>query len=115
MPSMGWADECEIERGRTLYMQCSICHGSLDSTISITGPSLSGVVGRPIGKLETFKFSPAFRNTGGTWTTEKLDAFLRNPAEAIPGGRMAFAGIPGASDRADLICYLSNDAKTQNP
>jgi cytochrome c len=29
----------------------------------------------------------------------------------VPGNRMAFAGVPNAADRANLIAYLKAEAK----
>ena len=101
------SEECDADRGRKLYAQCSICHGSLDSPASSTGPTLAGVVGRPVGKLADFKFSPALRNAGGEWTVEGLQEFLSNPSQQIPGVRMAFAGIPSIEDRSALVCFLA--------
>ena len=40
------------------------------------------------------------------WTEDNLDRYLENPREFLTGGRMAFAGVPSAEDRADLIAYL---------
>jgi len=31
---------------------------------------------------------------------------LANPGKYVPGNKMAFAGIPNESDRANLIAYL---------
>ena len=43
---------------------------------------------------------------GGNWSYEALDAFVHNPKQATPGTIMAFAGLAGAKDRADLLAYL---------
>lgn len=99
---------CDEELGEALYSQCSICH-SLDPAAQgyAVGPHLHALVGRPVGKLEGFAFSPALRNTDGTWTPDRLDAFLADPFGTIPGSRMAFAGMPDPADREALICFLT--------
>ena len=43
---------------------------------------------------------------GGKWTNKTLDKWLKSPADFAPGNSMAFAGVPAAKDRADLIAYL---------
>jgi cytochrome c len=41
------------------------------------------------------------------WSPEALNAFLENPKKAMPGTKMAFAGLPKAEDRANVIAYLT--------
>ena len=41
---------------------------------------------------------------------ERLSALVENPRTFVPGSRMAFAGIPDAGDRADLIAYLETQS-----
>lgn len=103
----GAQTRCDEELGQSLFSQCALCH-SLDPAAQgfAAGPNLHGVVGRPIGQLESFAFSPALRNADGTWTRDRLDAFLANPFGTLPGLRMAFAGMPNRGDRAALICFL---------
>lgn len=103
------APACNLERGKALYAQCAICHGPLAGPVNIAAPNLKGVVGRPIGHVKEFRYSPAFRKAQGVWTPQRLDAYLENPMTAIPNSRMAFAGMPNAADRADVICYLEHN------
>ena len=42
----------------------------------------------------------------GQWTETNIDKYLKSPADYAPGNAMAFAGIPNAKDRADLVAYL---------
>jgi cytochrome c len=41
------------------------------------------------------------------WTPENLDGFLTNPRQYMPGTKMAFAGLPSAQERANVIAYLA--------
>ena len=52
------------------------------------------------------------------WTDANLDKYLKSPADFAPGklmaddivgNAMAFAGLPNAKDRADLIAYLKKE------
>ena len=55
--------------------------------------------------------------SGAKWTESTIDKYIKSPADYAPGiqaflillligNAMAFAGIPQAKDRADLIAYL---------
>lgn len=91
---------------RALWMQCSGCHATSDGGHHI-GPSLKGVVGRDVASLEGFQYSPALEGLDGEWTQERLDQFLANPAEYVPGTTMAFAGIRDPEHRKAIIAYLA--------
>jgi cytochrome c len=41
------------------------------------------------------------------WTAEKLDPYLKNPREVVPGTTMAYAGLRNDDERANLIAYLA--------
>ena len=43
---------------------------------------------------------------GKKWTDGTLDKYLKSPADYAPGNAMAFAGVPNAKDRTDVIAYL---------
>ena len=51
-------------------------------------------------------YRSALKGKGGSWTEGNLDKWLKSPADYAPGNSMAFAGIPNAKDRADLVAYL---------
>ena len=70
------------------------------------GPSLHGVFNRKAGELADFRFSPALKRSGITWTAQSLDTFIADPQKIVPANRMPYAGMPDADDRADLIAYL---------
>ena len=72
------------------------------------GPNLWGVVGRNIASHGGFSYSPALSSQPGAWTYEQLDNYLTSPARAIPGNKMAFAGLRRAEDRAAVIKYLAS-------
>ena len=53
-----------------------------------------------------FDYSPAMRKSGIVWDEKTLERFLADPMKAVPGTSMAFAGVPDARERADLIAWL---------
>ncbi|MFN3472791.1 MAG: c-type cytochrome [Blastomonas sp.] len=91
--------------GEKVFIQCKTCHVK-EAGQNRVGPSLAGIVGRAAGTVEGFNYSPANKNSGITWTPEKLFQYLEKPARVVPGTKMVFAGIPDAQKRADLIAYL---------
>jgi cytochrome c len=47
-----------------------------------------------------------------TWGYDELDAFLKNPKGAVPGTKMAFAGLSKMTERVNLIAYLRSLSDT---
>lgn len=89
--------------------QCTVCHSLGEGERPIIGPNLYDVVGARIGGKDGYTYSPAMaaqNAAGAIWTFEQLDAFLADPAAAIPGTRMSFTGIPDEDARANVIAYL---------
>ena len=74
------------------------------------GPNLWGVVGRNKASEAGFNYSAAMKGQKGVWTLEELDAYLKNPRGMVPGTNMTFAGIPRASERADLLTWLNQQS-----
>lgn len=86
--------------------QCASCHSVAARGGPITGPRLSGVVGRRAGTLSGYAFSPAMKNSGVTWTPEQLKRFLANPAQSMRGNRMPYAGLRDPRKLDDLVAWL---------
>jgi cytochrome c len=92
--------------GEKVYGKCKSCH-KLDGSNG-TGPHLDGVYNRARGSVAGFNYSSAMAEIGGEWTPEHLYAFLKKPKDAVPGTKMAFAGLPKSEDRVNLIAYLES-------
>ena len=98
--------------GKTLFQQnCAVCHadtlGEGNSAITRQGPSLVGVFGRRAGTSANFNYTKPLKESGLTWGTSTLDRFLVNPSAMVPGTTMAMV-VPNATDRSDVIAYLSS-------
>jgi cytochrome c2 len=100
----------DAARGEKRFEECATCH-STQTGVNGVGPSLHDVFGRKAGGLDDYRYSPAMRRSGITWTPQALDTFVADPQKAVPNNRMPFAGMPDAADRADLIAYLEKAAK----
>jgi cytochrome c2 len=100
----------DAARGEAKFQDCAACH-KLEAGANNVGPSLHGVFTRKAGELADFRYSPAIKRSGITWTPETLDTFIADPQAVVPGNRMPYAGMAGASDRADLVAYLQKATK----
>jgi cytochrome c len=96
------------ENGEKVFLQCKSCHVR-DPGVNRIGPSLAGIVGRAAGTVDGFTYTDANKNSGITWSPEKLYQYLENPQRVVPGTKMAFAGLPNGQDRADIIAYLQTE------
>jgi cytochrome c len=94
--------------GETVSRQCAACHVFEEGGANRVGPNLYAVPGREVASVDGFSYSNALQEYGGEWTYAKLDCFLENPSECVPGTSMAYAGIKDPQDRADLIAYLAS-------
>jgi cytochrome c len=108
------------ESGAKVFNKCKACHMVGENAKNRVGPPLNGVVGRAFGTVEGFKYSPSLRelaDAGRVWDEETLDAYLKNPKDIVPKGRMAFAGLKKSEDRDDVIAYLKqfNPDGTKKP
>jgi len=93
-------------RGAVLFLQCRSCHSVKPDEAHKIGPNLSGVAGSPAGSRPGYAYSPALAAAKIRWTDERLDAFLASPSSAVPGTKMAFAGLKRPEDRAAVIQFL---------
>ncbi|MBJ6123006.1 c-type cytochrome [Sphingomonas mollis] len=99
----------DAAKGKVAFVTCQTCH-SIDAGVNKIGPSLHAVVGRAAGTIAGFNYTPANRNSGITWTPEKLFQYLENPQRVVPGTKMTFAGFSDPQKRADVIAYLKTNS-----
>ena len=100
----------DAARGEARFQDCAACH-KLEAGSNNVGPSLHGLFERKAGALADFRYSPAMKRSGITWTPETLDKFITDPQAMVPANRMPYAGMANAADRADLIAYLQKTFK----
>ncbi|MCB1490365.1 MAG: cytochrome c family protein [Rhodobiaceae bacterium] len=109
--------------GEKVFKKCKACHANGAGAKNKVGPELNGVVGRPWGSIEGFKYSEGKDGTllkiaeGGdkVWDVPTLTAYLAAPKEIIPKGKMAFAGLKKPEDVANVIAYLASFDADGNP
>jgi cytochrome c len=100
----------DAARGEAKFADCAACH-KLDAGANEVGPSLHAIFNRKAGEIAEFRYSPAMKRSGITWTPQTLADFVADPQKAVPNNRMPFAGMPDAAERADLVAYLEKASK----
>ena len=86
---------------------CRTCHIVREGDNRL-GPNLHKVVGRKAGSLPDYGFSSAMKEAGFVWDEEKLDRFIANPDEVVPGNSMKpFGGLASSGDRKKIIAFLA--------
>lgn len=97
--------KADAAAGQALSKKCAACHDFTKGGPNKVGPNLHGIVGKKAGGAAGFAYSDAMK-AHGAWTEQALSDFLTKPSKAVPGTKMAFAGISKAEERANLIAYL---------
>ena len=93
------------KRGEKVFEKCRACHAA-DGAANEVGPGLGGVFGRRAGDRDDFRYSPALKRSGITWTPQTMNDFIADPQKMVPANRMPYDGLPDARDRADIIMYM---------
>ena len=104
--------KASADNGKAIFSKCKSCHVYEKGKTPTVGPNLWGVVNRPKGSYEGFKYSEGMAAKGGNWTFEDLGNFIHNPKGYVNGTKMVFNGIEAAADEADVIAYLATLADT---
>lgn len=105
----------DLSRGETSAKKCQACHTFDKGGRNLVGPNLWGIVGRERATHAGFNYSAAMKSHKGNWTFEELDTYLTAPQKMVPGTNMTFAGIPRATERADLIAFLNSKSDSPQP
>jgi cytochrome c len=86
---------------------CRTCHMVKEGDNRL-GPHLAKVIGRKAGSLPDYGYSSAMKEAGFAWDTEKLERFIANPDEVVPGNRMKpYTGLASSDDRAKIVAFLA--------
>jgi cytochrome c len=106
----------DVAAGENVHKRCLQCHDFAKGGPNKIGPNLWGIIGSKHAHAAGFTYSAAMQAlTDKTWDYEALNHFLVNPKAAIPGTKMAFAGLSKTPDRVNLIAYLRTLADAPAP
>ena len=100
----------DAKKGKRVFNKCKACH-VLDKEQNRVGPHLVGIIDRPVASVADFKYSDAMVawGEGKKWDDAMLTEYLANPKKAVPGTKMAFAGLRKDKQIADLIAYIKSE------
>lgn len=99
----------DADAGQRVFNQCRACHTINQGGRNGVGPNLFGIVGRPAGAVEGFRYSAPLREraaAGLVWTEENLLAYITDPKAVVPAGSMSYVGLRNEQQRADLLAYI---------
>jgi cytochrome c2 len=93
-------------RGKVRAARCTGCHSLTPDGTDGIGPALWGIVRRDVAARKGFAYSPALASMGGTWTRDRLRAFISKPDSVAPGTRMEFIADYDSGALDDLLAFL---------
>lgn len=113
--TIGAAHAADLAAGEKVFNKCRACHAIGEGAKNKVGPELNGVVGRPWGAIEGFKYSAGKEGTlmaiaesgPHVWDPATLRAYLRKPKDVVPRSKMAFPGLKSDEDIENVIHYLA--------
>ena len=85
---------------------CSACHSLGQTRDHHIGPPLGGLVNRPAGAVEGYRYSEALRSSGWRWSLPTLLAWLAEPDAAIPNNAMNYVNPLTAEESQRLAEWL---------
>ncbi len=94
---------------RLFRNQCATCHTLNAAEPQRQGPTLDHVIGRKIGSIASYRYTPGYRESEGVWDEATLDKYLLNPAAMFPGSTMAYRQA-NAATREAIIAYLKDQS-----
>lgn len=101
--------------GAAVFKKCAVCHTATEHENHV-GPSLMGVVGRPVATAPDYNYSSAmkaFGADGKVWDEALLKKYLPSPQFLVKGTKMTFQGLKSDKDIDNVITYLKNPAAAQ--
>ena len=85
---------------------CRTCHTTKEGDNRL-GPHLYKIIGRKAGSLPNYGYSSAMKSADFIWDEAKLNRFIANPDEIVPGNNMKpYGGLASGDDRAKVVASL---------
>lgn len=94
-------------KGQKSFAKCMSCHTANQGGANGTGPNLFGIMGKPIGKVAGYTYSPDLAGKGGTWDFASFDAWIKNPKAFASGTKMSYPGMADPQERANLAVWMN--------
>ena len=103
------SSSADVESGQLVFNNaCRTCH-TTNKGDNRLGPHLYKIIGRKAGSLPNYSYSSAMKGADFVWNEAKLDRFIANPDEMVPGNNMKpYGGLASADERAKVIAFLQS-------
>src|SRR6476660_2906684 len=101
----------DVESGQLVFNNaCRTCHTTSEGDNRL-GPHLYKIIGRKAGSVPDYGYSTTMKDAGFVWDEEKLERFIANPDELVPGNSMKpYGGLASTDDRARVVSFLRSAA-----
>jgi cytochrome c2 len=107
----------DADAGRLVFKKCAACHQIGDGAKNGAGPVLSGIIGRPAGSYDGFRYSKymlAAGQAGHVWDEDSIFEYISNPTKYLrkildnprAKAKMRFK-LKSEEDRRNVIAYLA--------
>jgi cytochrome c len=102
-------ERADAEAGRLVFNNaCRTCHTTREGENRL-GPHLNKIIGRNAGSVPNYAYSSGMKGADFTWDEKKLERFIANPDETVPGNTMKpYGGLASADSRANVIAFLQS-------
>ena len=113
----GWADEA-LDLGAAVFEPCRSCHALEPTAQALPGPTLAGLIGRPVAGDPAYDYSPVLRAAGDAglvWDKDRLLRFLEDPEGMFPGMWMSYPGLELAEERVALASFIARVGPGDRP
>ena len=86
--------DADVAKGQLVFNNaCRMCHTTKEGDNRL-GPHLYKIVGRKAGSLPNYRYSSGMKSADFVWDEAKLNHFIANPDEIVPGNNMKpYGGI----------------------
>jgi cytochrome c len=103
------SQERDVASGQLIFNNaCRTFHTTREGGNRL-GPKLYKIVGRKAGSLQNYGYSSAMKGADFVWDEAKLDRFIADPEQVVPGNNMKpFSGLASADDRAEVVAFLQS-------
>jgi len=94
------------QRGARIYKRCRACHTLDEGGRHKVGPNLWAIYGATAGTKDGYAYSKAMKASEIVWDQDTMDAYLKRPADYIPGTKMSFIGLKKQEDRDAVQAHI---------
>ncbi len=99
--------DADYMKGKRAFQgRCSACHTLAADSGDIAGPNLWKVFDRVAGSKAEFTYSDTLKAAEFAWTPERLNAWLSDPKDYLPGNIMGIPEPVPEADRANILHFM---------